>query len=146
MTPALANGSVFWRLSTFTVIEPIPESVEGQTLVPIVNDTSQPGREYVVSALPFTNRDDMVGFVNDWNTRMDVDSTTTVTTDEWSLIYATQPGMSELYHLPSDPKQTRNVISERPEIAQELHKLLVGFMKETNLATPLFNRRMELRL
>jgi len=126
--------------------QPIPESVEGQSLVPIVNDTSKRGREYVVSALPFTNRDDMVGFVNDWNTRMDVDSTTTITTDEWSLVYATQPGLSELYHLPSDPEQTKNVISERPEIAEELHKLLVSFMKETRVASPLVERRAELRL
>ena len=107
----------------------IPTTVEGESLLPMTQDSSITGRKYVISALPFTNRDETVGFVNDWNTRMDMDSTTTVTTDEWSLIYAVEPGLSELYHLPSDPRQQKNVIAQRPEIAHELHQLFLNFMQ-----------------
>jgi len=78
---------------------------------------------------------------------MDNDSTVTITTaDKWSLIYFVEPGLSELYRLSTDPKQEKNIITQHPEIAHELHKMLVNFMNETKVAPHLANRRAELRL
>ena len=104
------------------------------------------GREYVISGLPFANRDDSVSFVDDQRRLMEKASSTTVTTPEWSLIYAVERGLSELYHLPSDPKQGKNVINEHPDIARELHQLLIDFMRETNVASRLLEPRSELKL
>ena len=73
-------------------------------------------------------------------------SDATITTDEWSLLYNVDPGESWLYHLPSDPKQEKNVINEHPEVAHQLHKLLVKFMRENNLAPHLLEPRLELKL
>ena len=69
-----------------------------------------------------------------------------MTTDEWTLLYNTEPGMSELYNLKSDPKQEKNVIKEQPEKAKELHQLLVKYMRETNISEHLLKPRLELRL
>ena len=54
--------------------------------------------------------------------------------------------MSELYHLPSDPGQQKNLVHVESETAGEVHKRLVGFMKDTGLADDLMKPRLELRL
>ena len=73
-------------------------------------------------------------------------SRTTITTNEWSLMYSPEPGESRLYHLPSDPKQEKNIINQHPEAARELHQLLVKFMQNYNLSLELRDPRLELRL
>ena len=123
----------------------IPSSVEGQSLLPAMKDSSVAGREYVVSGLPFVNQGSVVAWVDDMVRIMERDSSATVTTHEWSLIYAVEPGVSELYHLSSDPKQEKNVITQHPEVAQELHQRLVKFLRETNVPTLLLKPRLELR-
>ncbi len=123
----------------------IPPGVEGQSLLPAMKDSSVAGREYVVSGLPFTNQGSTVRWVDDQMRLAEKDTSVTVTTNEWSLIYGTEPGLSELYHLSSDPKQEKNVINEHPEVAKELHQQLVKFLRETNVPKLLLEPRLELR-
>jgi arylsulfatase A-like enzyme len=56
----------------------------------------------------------------------------TISTAEWSFIY--WPGdngrRSELYHLPSDPRQERNVIGEQRALADELRRDYLGWLRE----------------
>ena len=78
--------------------------------------------------------------------KMNVESDTTVTTEEWSLLYSSRPGESWLYHLPSDPKQEKNVINEYPDTARELHQMLVKFMYDHNVSADLIESRLELKL
>ena len=70
----------------------------------------------------------------------------TVTTEEWSLLYSPDSDGSELYNLKSDPRQEKDVISDRPEVAKELHQYLVKFMRDTNVAPNLLKTRLELQL
>jgi len=123
----------------------IPSSVEGQSLLPAMKDSSVAGREYVVSGVPFNSQGSSVAWVDGRTRLMENDSSATVTTNEWSLIYAVEPGLSELFHLSSDPKQEKNVITQHPEVARELHQQLVKFMRETNVPALLLKPRLELR-
>ena len=123
----------------------VPAQVEGHSLLPMMQDTNLKGREFVISSLPFSNPLEITRVV-DGQERRTAGSDPTVTTDEWSLLYGTEAGQSLLYHLPSDPKQGKNVINERPEVARELHQLLVKFMDETNLSPHLRDPRLELKL
>jgi len=124
----------------------IPAIVEGRSLLPTVKDQTLAGREYVVSAHPFVNASGIVRSIDDVERVAQKDSTVTITTDEWSLLYTTEPALSELFYLPEDPKQENNVIAQRPDKARELHQLLVKFMRETNLSEQLMKPRLELRL
>jgi arylsulfatase A-like enzyme len=124
----------------------IPSTVEGRSLLPMVKDQSLPGREYVVSAHPFIEAGETVRSIDNISRLAEKPSTATVTTDEWSLQYGVEPGLSELSHLPTDPRQEKNVIAQHPDVARELHQLLVKFMRETNLPTRLLEPRIELRL
>jgi arylsulfatase A-like enzyme len=123
----------------------VPVQVGGCSLLPILQDSKLKGREYVVSTHPFSNPADIVSSVNGQK-RVDMTgSDTTVTTEEWSLLYCLMRSPM-LYHLPSDPRQEKNVIQQYPEVAKELHRLLVDFMRENELAPNLLEPRLEMDL
>jgi arylsulfatase A-like enzyme len=124
----------------------IPASIEGKSLLPAVKNTSTPGREYVLTTHLFVNPGECVRSVDDVSRKMAKSSATTVTTAEWTLIYVVDAGLSELYHLPSDPRQEKNIIKERPEIARQLHQYMVEFMRETGVPKQKLEPRLELRL
>ncbi len=123
----------------------IPAVVEGQSLLPMLRDTGTRGREFVISTHPFSNAAQIIYSV-DGQPRETVGSDTTVTTDEWSLLYRPEEGNSRLYNLASDPGQQKNVINENAQVARELHQLLVKFMTDFNLAPELREPRLELKL
>jgi arylsulfatase A-like enzyme len=124
----------------------IPSAVEGKSLLPMVKDQALPGREYVISALPFVNAGETVRSVDDVERKSEWASGATITSDEWTLIYDVEPGLSELYNIKKDPGQEKNVIKEYPEVAKELHSLFVRFMKDTKMAEYLVKPRSTLRL
>ncbi len=126
--------------------QPIPQFVEGRSLLPKMHHASEPGREFVVSTIPFANPGDRVRSVDNVSRRLTSGLVTTVTTREWSFLYSVEPGMSELYHLPSDPRQERNVVHNHKEVAGEMHQLLVKFMRETGVAPGLVEPRLALRV
>ncbi|RMF86166.1 MAG: hypothetical protein D6736_15730 [Nitrospinota bacterium] len=61
---------------------------------------------------------------------------------EWP--YTEEELVAELYHLPSDPGQTRNVIAEHREVAVELHRQYVSFLEQCNTPEPYLKYRREL--
>jgi len=124
----------------------IPSRVEGKSLLPMIKKPTLPGREHVISGTPFINAGDTDLSVDHIRRRGVTNSMSTVTTYEWSLLYDTEPGGSELYNMLSDPGQEKNVISQHPDVARELHQLLIKFMRETNVPARLLEPRLELRL
>ena len=123
----------------------IPSTVEGNSLVPMLMDKGVRSREFVISTAPIVNTGALVRLV-DSQERETEGSDTTITTEEWSMLYSTKPGQTWLYHLPSDPKQQRNVINEQASVAHDLHQKLVGYLKECNLDPDLLEPRLELKL
>ena len=124
----------------------IPESVEGISILPKVRDTSLPGRDFTITTVPFANPGDTVDSVDNIRRRLGIAPITTVTVDDWALLYSVDPGLSQLYHLPSDPLQQSNVIEENPDLARQVHERLVKFMKDTNIPGALAKPRTELRI
>ena len=122
----------------------VPSRVEGKSLLPAINNRRTPGRDYVISAHPFVSAGDIVRSIDDYPRATEKDSEATVTTDEWTLLYNVDPGMSELYHLKTDPKQEKNLIAKNPEKARELHQLLVKFLKETKVPERILKPRLKL--
>ena len=131
-----------------------PQTVQGKSLVPIMKKKVDELRPLAVSTPSIVQ-----GVrVRRWST---------ITTKEWALIYSgsyLKPGRAttravddlerwerdfygpeagpELYHLPSDPKQEKNVLKENLEVARSIHAQYVKFLEE--LGTPeeyLQNRR-----
>ena len=91
----------------------IPDWVEGESLVPSIQDPSTPGREFTITTVPFANPGDPVRSVDHVRRNLLVSPVTTVTTSDWALLYSPD-GESELYCLASDPRQERNAIGANP--------------------------------
>ena len=123
----------------------IPAFVQGRSLVPRMQDNSLSGRDYVVSSIPFANPGDPVHSVDNLLRTLSDSPVTTITAGEWSLLYTPEEGRSELFNLKSDPNQLNNVIRTHIDEAREIHKLLVEFMRETNVPDRLQKPRLELR-
>ena len=124
----------------------IPAFVQGRSLAPALRDNSFLGREYVVSSLPFANPGDPVLSVDNFLRDLKDPPVTTVTSGEWSLLYSPAPGVSQLYNLNTDPQQLDNVIARHTDVAGDIHRLLVEFMRENEVPERLLQPRLELRL
>ncbi len=124
----------------------VPEYVAGSSLLTKLKDTSQVGREFTVTSIPFANPGDPVRSVDNFLRMLKVPTVTTITSDQYSLLYSQEPGQSRLYDLNLDPGQERDIISTQSGIAKELHQYLVKFMRDTQLADYLVQPRLELRI
>ena len=124
----------------------IPSWVEGNSLLPIVQNTSAPGREFTVTTMPFANVGDSVHIVDNARRNLYTAPVTTVSTGEWSLLYSLDEGISELYRISTDPSQQNNVIGSNVDVAMRVHEYLVEFMRKTNLPERLLKPRLELRI
>jgi hypothetical protein len=124
----------------------IPGNVEGKSLLPQMKDSSLPGYEYIFSSSSFVNEGGTDNSVDSVMRYTAHDSMATVTTDDWTLIYDTEAGGSELYNLESDPKQENNVITGHEDIARNLHGLFVDYLKKAGLAQDKLEKRLELKI
>jgi arylsulfatase A-like enzyme len=125
---------------------PIPDWVEGRSLAPALGDSNAPGRDFTVSTQPFADVGQKVKSVDNVERSLAAFAPTTVTTDEWSLIYTPEPGRSELFHLPTDPHQRVNRISEEVDVARSVHATLLDFMKRIDVPEELQRTRAELSI
>ena len=123
-----------------------PGNVHGASLLPRMRDSSAAGREFTVSTIPFANPGDEVRSVDSIRRNLVNSQVTTITAGDWSLLYSTDEGMSELYNLANDPAQENNIISGNLEVAKEVHQYLLKFMRETGVSEHLLKPRQEFRL
>jgi arylsulfatase A-like enzyme len=120
-----------------------PDWVEGHSLLPMVKNKKLKGREYVVSGHPLTGKPDKNGVVPGRIPYALPGWDTTITTQEWALLYSLKDPC-ELYHLPSDPDQHKNVIKKYPEVAKKLHAHFIDFLRETKTGEELVKPRLVL--
>jgi len=135
----------------------MPETAQGQSLAPVVRGERDEMRPIAVTSPTLMYGTRAVQF-------------TTITDGEWSLIYPGArfeagkgaesrmvdsikrahralykgAGGPELYHLPSDPGQAKNVFAERREIAKRLHARHVKMLEELGTPEEYLANRMEL--
>jgi arylsulfatase A-like enzyme len=126
--------------------EPIPAWVEGCSLLPALRSGTHAGRTFTVSTLPFANPDDQVNSVDNVSRTLREPLVTTVTSAEWALLYSPTPGRSELFHLPTDPRQERNVIGVHAGVARDHHRMLLDFLDQSRVPARLVEPRRVLRM
>jgi len=100
----------------------LPE-MNGNSILPAVLGQPFEGRDHVLTALPFANPGDKVEVVDDLMRTVVEWQPVTITTEEWSLLYATPDEVIELYDLRTDPRQKRNVASQNARVVEELLRL-----------------------
>lgn len=92
------------------------------------------GREIAVTTMPLANPGEDVRVVDSVLRRVTAYQPATISTPEWSLLYAARGEPVELYHLPSDPRQETNVAERHPGVVQDLHRAYRALLEETGTA------------
>ena len=116
-----------------TVLEildiPLIENIDGLSLMPLINDGEEVRKfTFAESGINFFRQNKRCyfkGIKGKW--RM-------IRTDEWKLICIPHPkkDIFELYNLKDDPKETKNLIEKKPEIANKLKEELFKWMKDSD--------------
>ena len=83
----------------------IPDFIEGKSLLKKTDDLTVSGREFTVSSLPFANPGDPVRSVDNFLRMLKVPTVTTITSQNYSLLYCPEKGRSKLYDLSMNPGQ-----------------------------------------
>ena len=124
----------------------VPGTVQGYSMnKKILNDSSK-GRDFVVSSLPLYNPGDMTRAVDEWERKIKEFIPSTITTRNWSLLYAAEGEDSELYNLKEDPNQRENVIEDHFDIAEELHKNFLKVLESSRVDQRLLEPRRKISL
>ena len=96
---------------------PVPESVQGRSLLPLIQDTAWEDRPTFCETTPggYQSTPEML------ETRI-----RSVRTDRWKLVYTHGPGREEyqLYDLKNDPGETENAIRGNPAVADSLKRTI----------------------
>lgn len=114
---------------------PIPGDVQGHSFWPLVTGEKERLRSHAFSSRFPPGAGDasyvpVQGAVFDgWVGSDRIVEPSTVTNDEWALLCAPESGASQLYHLPADPAQEQNVISQHPAVAQQMRKAWLEFLE-----------------
>lgn len=110
----------------------IPSSVQGQSLLPILLGEDGGGREIAVSS---------ASLIETKSPSLE-SSKITVTSKRWALLIPPRgvEAEPELYDLSRDPKETRNLINEKPEVADQLHSKMVKFLEKMGAGEEVLRR------
>ena len=119
----------------------IPKTVNAQSLVPLLMGEKQKRRDFVVTSPALNNLGGITKMVDNDARRLKEWPLSTITTKDWSLLYAAEGQPAELYNLTSDPIQKKNLINEKPQIAQELLEKFVKQMEEAGTKPRQINPR-----
>jgi arylsulfatase A-like enzyme len=119
-----------------------PRRVEARSVIPLL----QGGKnwDFVVTSCPLDFLNEPIETVDADEKKIQAKRPSTVSTNNWSLIYSIEGEPAELYHLPSDPKQQKNLITERADIAESLLNKYVSMLGEARTNSRLVNLRRRL--
>jgi len=118
----------------------IPATVQSRSLVPAL-EGKPTEQDFVVSSWPLYRLGEVTKAKDHYERRITEPFPSTITTHEWTLLYAQEGYPAELYHLPSDPKQEKNIIAEVPETARALLGKFVSRLEEAAIEPSLLNSR-----
>jgi arylsulfatase A-like enzyme len=108
--------------------------MHGLSLFPAVRGQAFEGRDHVLTALPLANPGDTVEVVDDLMRKVVEWQPVTITTQHWSLLYATPSEPIELHDLRVDPRQMTNVAAKHPDIVQSLLELYAQDLRRAGAA------------
>lgn len=122
----------------------IPGHVQAKPMTSILEGEDNIGKEFAVTSHALYNPGEVTRAVDTLEKGVLEPLPATITTKSWSLIYSSQGQPSELYHLPSDPRQEKNVFQDNLEIAKEIHHKFVSFLEEKGTESHLIEPRRRL--
>jgi len=108
----------------------VPGTVQAESVVPLLEGRERRLHDFVVTTWPLTNPGMRTRVVDDIERVIRKTSPSTISAEEWSLIYNFAGEPVELYHTASDPQQEKNVFENNKETAEQLHRKFVSFLED----------------
>ena len=122
---------------------PIPETVEAPSLVPLLKEQVNKVHDFVVTSVPLYNLGARTRIVDDMERELYELSPSTITEDEWTLLYSVAGDPIELYHN-SDIHQEHHVFQENHSVAKRMHQQFVQFLENIGTDEALLEPRRSL--
>ena len=110
----------------------MPRTMHGRSLVPVIRGEQDELRDFVVSSYPLYEPGDSSRIVDDQERTVREPHLSTVTTRQWTFLYATEDFPAQLYDMRRDPREQHNVVREHRDVAQDLHAKFVRLLEEVN--------------
>jgi arylsulfatase A-like enzyme len=106
-----------------------PQVIDGRSFVPLIKGTGDPSK----------NRTLVWNYPNVWgNKGPAISLNCAIRRGDWKLIYDYKTGEKELYNIPNDIGETKNLASEYPDVVKDLSKRLGKYLRETGAQRPSF--------
>lgn len=132
----------------------IPETVQGKSLLPVIRGEESEIREFAVSSQNLLQTHWITVTSKEWSliavrgAPLQIDKLAekvepySIKVDPYpaNIFGLTHKYPTELYHLPTDPKQTRNLFDEKKEVAEELHSKMIQFLESLGTREDLLRR------
>jgi len=112
---------------------PLPSDTHGVDLVAALDNRARPPRELVVNSVTLPVSEKIRAYA-------------TVTDGEYALLCAGDQARPELYRLPSDPGQEENLITQKPQVARDLHARYLEYLETLGTVEEKFILRRPLPL
>jgi len=119
----------------------MPTAIQGKSLISVLEGKDSKGHDCVVSSWPLYNPGEVTYAVDTLERQVVEPLSSTVTSNGWTLIYGMENWPAELYNLVSDPKQEKNLITEKRDIAQNLLDKFILKLQELGTSPNLLLRR-----
>ncbi len=145
-TPGVVEGMTSMPDVAATILQLInvDANVTGVPLLDPATGKAGSLREFAITSWPMHLPGETTQAVDAAMRRFDVFMPMTVSTPEWTLLYSSHFDSAELYHLPTDPKQTIDVSRDHPGIVKKLHDFLVAFLERAECPEVYLAPRREL--
>ncbi|MDG6940148.1 MAG: sulfatase [Nitrososphaerota archaeon] len=120
------------------------KEMHGVSLKPHLEGDNEAGKEFVVTSWPLCKPGERTGVIDSLGRTVVEFLPSTITTPEWSLLYAAKGEPVELYNLASDPKQQKNVYEENKDVAKDLHRRFYSMLDRLGTSESLLKDRSSL--
>jgi hypothetical protein len=122
---------------------PLPSSVQAKSVLPLARGEADQVHEIVVSSAPFEKVGDVTKTVDDLARQAKEISPSTITDGDFELLFGVTSGLTELYDSRRDPGHHKNILSEDPAKARELHQKYIAWMENLDVPEAIIAPRRE---
>ncbi len=122
----------------------VPETVQAKSLVKLIRGETDKVHDLVITSGALETIGVIQKIVDDQPRKIVEISPSTITTEDWEMLYSASGEPVELYDARNDPGHTRNLSEEKKEIVERLHQMYVTWLKEMKTPEDRLISRLEL--
>ncbi len=123
-----------------------PQELQGRSFSSVLKGEKETFRDLAVTSLSLLcSPGEKTRAVHGLERRVKEPLPSTITTQEWTLLYSIENHPAELYNIRRDPSQSQNVLNENFGMAQDLHRRFIEFLKKIDTKQRYLGARREIK-